>query len=60
MKNARYYIELITGPKHTREEWVAIQKEVGEWFAGASEEEQHEFTYSGAGELLSMMCTALS
>lgn len=60
MKNAKYYIEIITGPRHSKEEWAAIQKEVGEWFPSASKEEQNEFMRSGAGELLSMMCTTLS
>lgn len=59
MKNAKYYIDLILISKHSKDEWKRIQREVDEWLHNCSEEERDEFTYSGAGETLYMMCTAI-
>lgn len=59
MKNAKYYIDLIFRNDHSKDEWIRIQEEVGEWIKNCSEAERDEFAYSGAGEMLYMTCTAL-
>ncbi len=59
VKNARYYIDLIMQGRHSKEEWKRIDKEVEEWIKNCSEAEQDEFAYSGVGESLYMVCTAI-
>ena len=59
MKDAKYYIKLILQSDHSYDEWKQIQEEVNEWINNCSEAECNEFTESGAGELLYMVCSAI-
>lgn len=43
----------------TDEEWLALDKEVKEALSIATEEEEEEFTDSGAGESLYMICSGI-
>ncbi len=43
----------------TDEEWLELDREVDEALSVASEEEEDEFVWSGAGESLYMICSGI-
>ena len=55
-----YYCNLISHTEgNDKETWKRIKAEVYKWFISATPEEQEEFTNSGYGEMLAMLCSAL-
>ena len=59
MKDAQYYIDLIIDGKLNDDEWLALEKEVDEWWNHAPKEEQDLYSESGYGESLYMVCSGI-
>ena len=55
----KWYVSQIMDYDHSPEDWLSLEKEVNVYIKTVSKDDIEYYTYSGAGEVLYMICSGI-